>query len=104
MKITFKSDDSGIRKLETKLRKLENTREVSLTDLLTTGFLRQYTSFSSLEDMLENEECPLTDDKELSEIPLESLDGFAKKHTSFSSWSEMIDKALDVWIGKQLRF
>lgn len=83
---------------------LENTDEISLNELFTDYFMKEYTDFSTLDEMLEAFGYDGLTQQEFDGIPDEEIDPKVSNSTSFNSWQEMSEKALDLYVSRKLDF
>ena len=86
---------SGFRDLERKLKELERTKEVELSELFPPTFLRTHTGFGSLTNMQRKAEAAgfsFESKEEVAAIPGPKWDAFIRKHTSFRTWQDMLNR------------
>lgn len=70
---------------------------VSIKDLLTSDFLKQYTNFSTLEEFDSHSGI------DWENIDDTKLDAFVSANTQFNSWQELITQAGTLWVANQLK-
>lgn len=99
---------SGLDELEKKLKKMEKatkdlsgTHEVPLSELLTTSFMEENSSFSSIDQLLSNGGFG---QEEFDKIPKDQLDKHISVTTKFNSWEEMLNEATSQYVSKKLGF
>lgn len=99
----------GLNEFENKLKsmqkaaeELNGTHDVPLSDLLTEPFMRQFTSFSSFEELLKAGGFILEDD--LDNILGAEFDQHIKNTTNFDNWQDMLDEAVSEYVSKKLGF
>jgi hypothetical protein len=73
-------------------RQLAGERHSPLTDVLPDTFMRQYTDFQTLQEMVEA--SGLEDPPDLDS---ESWSPFIAAHSCFPSWDEMLTQAMMDW-------
>lgn len=100
--MSFKKLSKKLSKLTDNAKELENTSSIPYEDLLTSTFLKKYTSLDSLELFIKD--SPFTDVsfsnfENISEI---ELDNYVKSISSFSTWSEFIKTACSEYVRNKL--
>lgn len=94
-----KFDDSGFRKLQQNLKKLEGKRTVPLPELMPDRFIRQHSQFQSLQAFLDAGGVESGED-----ISSPAFSSFVASNTRFRNWDEMAKAAGVEWSKKQLGF
>lgn len=96
----------GLKELEDRLRKmseaaaeLDGTHDVPLTELMPDAFMRQYTDFQSLQEMVDAGNVQSEDD-----LGTEAWNQLVKERTGFADWQEMLGKAGGEWAARKLGF
>lgn len=69
---------------------------------LQNGVLAKYTSFTSLEDMIQKSGFKLETQEDYDSIPEEEKNTFIASHSQFSSWQEMMETGSQEWIQRKL--
>ena len=83
--------------------KLENLEgDVPFSDLFTPDFMRQYTSFDSIDSLFEAGGFHVETEEEFDALPEKDLDQHIAKNTKFNSWKEMLDKAGEIYLENRL--
>ncbi|ANC75505.1 hypothetical protein ABE65_000950 [Fictibacillus phosphorivorans] len=102
---------TGMKQLQNRLKELENnaeelekTKSISFEELFTNSFMHQFTSFSSMEEMIEKSPYTVNSSKDFAAIPDDEWDVYVRSHTSFTSWQEMLDKAGTDYAVRKLGF
>jgi len=98
----------GLDELSKKLDKLAKNAEgldgshtVSMTDILTPGFISEHTRFANADELFEASGFKCHSQEAFEAIPEAELDKFIQSESSFSSWQEMLGAAGREWaIGK----
>ncbi len=75
---------------------LEGT--VTLSDLFTTEFMRLYTQFESIEELLSFGGFEINSEEDYDAIPDEEIDAHIVNTTNFRSWKEMLTEATDTYL------
>lgn len=103
--MTIKGLDELSKKLD-KLAKnaeeLDGTHNVSLTDVLTSGFISEHTRFANLDELFEAGGFKFNTQEEFEAIPEDELDRFIQSESSFDSWQDMLGAAGQTWAAKKL--
>lgn len=89
-----------IKKMKDNAERLSKKTQVSFDELFTTEFMRKYTNFSSIDELLDD--CGYGD---LSKDEFEArpdIDIKISERTKFKSWQEMVDTAVRDYASSQL--
>lgn len=99
----------GLDKLEKQLKQMEKgakelsrTKKVSFGELFTTSFMRKYTSFSSMDELLIAGGFKIESEKDFEAIPEHELDKHIAAVTKFKCWKDMLDEAVSKYAAKKL--
>lgn len=100
--MSFEKLSKKLSKLTDNAKELEKTSSIPLEDLLTSTFLKKYTSLDSLELFIKD--SPFTDVsfsnfENISEI---ELDNYVRTISSFSTWSDFIKTACSEYVRNKL--
>lgn len=100
--MSFENLSKKLSKLTDNAKELEKTSSIPLEDLLTSTFLKKYTSLDSLELFIKD--SPFTDVsfsnfENISEL---ELDNYVRTISSFSTWSEFINTACSEYVRNKL--
>lgn len=100
--MSFEKLSKKLSKLTDNAKELEKTSSIPLEDLLTSAFLKKYTSLDSLELFIKD--SPFTDVsfsnfENISEI---ELDNYVRTISSFSTWSDFIKTACSEYVRNKL--
>ena len=100
--MSFEKLSKKLSKLTDNAKELEKTSSIPLENLLTSTFLKKYTSLDSLELFIKD--SPFTDInfsnfENISEL---ELDNYVRTISSFSTWSEFINTACSEYIRNKL--
>lgn len=85
MKVT--SDLSGLKKLQKNMEKLQGSREVSLTEIITDDFVSSHSKYAGFDELLAD--IGVTTKEEFIALPDEKFDAFLAANTEFESWVDM---------------
>lgn len=99
-----KSNWSGLRELQNKMKKLEQTRNVPFNELFDTSFMIRYTEYSNIDDFFKDGNFDFITNEDFEKISEETLNKHVKSNTSFENWNEMKIKAGEIWIVQELDF
>jgi len=100
--MSFEKLSKKLSKLTDNAKELEKTSSIPLENLLTSTFLKKYTSLDSLELFIKD--SPFTDVsfsnfENISEI---ELDNYVRTISSFSTWSDFIKTACSEYVRNKL--
>lgn len=100
--MSFENLSKKLSKLTDNAKELEKTSSIPFEELLTSTFLKKYTSLDSLELFIKD--SPFTDVnfsnfENISEI---ELDNYVRTISSFSTWSEFIKTACSEYVRNKL--
>lgn len=93
-----------LQNIERGSRELEKTKSVSFDELFTDSFMKKYTDFSNLEEMLKSFGYNDFTEKEFLEIPDDEINEKVSNSTQFKSWQSMLDKATELYALGKLGF
>ena len=100
--MSFEKLSKKLSKLTDNAKELEKTSSIPLENLLTSTFLKKYTSLDSLELFIKD--SPFTDVsfsnfENISEI---ELDNYVRTISSFSTWSDFIKTACSEYVRNKI--
>lgn len=102
---------TGLDKLEKQLKQMQkaanelsHTKQVSFSELFTTSFMRQHTSFSSLDDLLKAGGFNVESQEDFEAILDAEFDRHIAATTKFKNWEEMLSEATSHYVSKKLGF
>lgn len=100
----------GLKDLKNELAKIERSvKQVNNTpikELLPSNFLKQYTIFSSLEEMFALAKQQNLDIENMSKwnyMQNKEWDEFIRKTTTFPTWKLLLERAHGLWIKKKIK-
>lgn len=74
---------------------LNGEHSISLEELLSPDFMKQHSTYLSVDEFFEAGGFDLESQDEFEKIPEDQLDGFVKKSTGFCFWDEMLEAAIE---------
>ena len=102
---------TGLDKLQDKLKDMQRsasalhgTRTVPISELLTPGFVRKHSRFSSADELFTASGFKVESQEDFEKIPDLEWDAFISNSTTFRSWKEMLNAAGADYAKKQLGF
>jgi hypothetical protein len=100
---------TGLDELQKKLETLQRRAQslngpVPFEDLFPPEFMRRYTNFKSIEEMLVGFGAPITSTEEFERIPDAEWDVYVSAKTRFKSWDEMQFQAGQEYAERRLNF
>lgn len=69
----------------------------SFTELFTSDFMRHYTQYESIDELLSSGGFVVNSEEDYEAIPDEAIDAHVRKTTNFLSWKEMLTEAVDAY-------
>ena len=100
----FDKLEKELKQLQKNAKKLSNTKQVSFKELFPNSFMKKYTSFSSMEELLDKRGFDVKSTEDFKAIPADLLDKYIASNTKFKSWEEMLEKATSQYAMKKLGF
>lgn len=102
---------TGLDKLEKQLKQMEKgakelseTKHVSFGELFPASFMRKYTSFSSMDELLDAGSFKVESQEDFEAIPDAEFDKHIAANTRFKSWEDMLGEATSQYAAKKLGF
>lgn len=102
---------TGLENLEKQLNQLKkgaeelnNTKHVSFEELFPASFMQKYTSFSSIDELLDAGGFKVKSQEDFEAIPDVELDKHIEANTRFKNWEEMLGEATSHYAAKKLGF
>ncbi len=103
VKITgFDNFEKEMKRLEGAAQELEGERKVQFKELLTPGFMMEYTQFDNLEEFLSA--SGINSQEDFKAMPEEQMDKIVAATTRFSTWGEMMSGAMKNYVSEKLGF
>lgn len=93
-----------LKKMQDGARRIDGENNVSFNELFNTTFMRKYTKFSSIDEMLDKSEFKIETNKDFESIDDNKWDEYVREVTTFQSWEEMKSEAGKLWVLKQMGF
>ena len=93
-----------LKRMQENAKRMEGQHSVSFDRLFTRAFMKKYTRYSSIDELLEAGGFHAESNKEFEAIPEKELNAHIAKTTKFSSWEDMLDKATELYALDQLGF
>lgn len=100
---------TGLDKLERQLKQMEKgarelgkTKHVSFGELFPASFMRKYTSFSSMDELLDAGGFKVESQEDFEAIPDTAFDKHIAANTRFRSWEDMLGEATSQYATKKL--
>jgi len=90
IKVNFDGLNRRLERLANNARKLEGTRQLSLSELLTPAFMQANTQFFSLDEMFQGSPFEVNSAQDFKTIPNDQWDNYIGATTKFSTWNEML--------------
>lgn len=93
-----------LREMDRGMKELSRKHEIPLSELFTSAFMRKFTDYSSLDELLEAGGFHAETSEEFEAIPEDAFDAFIAKVSKFQSWDKMLDKATELYLSEKLGF
>jgi hypothetical protein len=100
--IDFSELEKMLKGLEEKAKAIDGENQVPFTEIFPNSFMKMYTSFLSIEEMLDKSPFKIETSEDFKSIPDDEWDEFIRSTTQFKSWQEMINKGGEEWVTKKL--
>lgn len=91
-----------LKQMEKSAKELSKTKIVSFEDLFPASFMRKYTSFSSMNELLEAGGFHVESQEDFDAVPGESFDKHIATTTKFKTWEDMLGEATSQYTAKKL--
>ncbi len=98
----LKKFESEFKKLKSNNKKLQNTTQVSFSDLFSIDFMKNNTNFDNINDFFYYFNIKVNNQVEFNLLDEALLDEAVNRFTDFNSWEEMVDEANLKYIEKKL--
>ena len=72
---------------------------ISFTELFTSEFMKLYTQYKSIEELLSSGGFEVNSEEDYEAIADEDIDAHVLKTTNFQTWREMLTEAVDAYTG-----
>jgi hypothetical protein len=92
----------SISKLQKKNESLDGTNEIPIGELCTEDFIKRYTEFQSIEEMMSAGGVDFKSEKEFQLETDKSWNRFVSKNSDFCNWESMLEEATSQWVSKKL--
>jgi len=92
-----------LKNLQSEIEKLSGEKKVSFKDIFPPPFMRKFTQFSSIDEMVNKTPFKVESEEDFKKIPDEDWDVYVREKTSFKSWAEMQSKAAEEYFGKKVQ-
>ncbi|MCI7638242.1 MAG: hypothetical protein MSS60_00250 [Clostridiales bacterium] len=91
-------------RIQKNARELDGKREIPFDQLFSRAFMRKYTRFASIDELLEAGGFHAHTNDEFESIPENELDTHIAKCTKFKSWEAMLQEATEQYVLSKLGF
>lgn len=79
----------------------DSEHSISFTELFTSEFMRLYTQYQSIEELLTSGGFEVNSEEDYEAIPDEDIDAHVAETTNFRSWKEMLTEAVEAYTIKK---
>jgi hypothetical protein len=94
--------EKHLKQMEKGAKELEGTNHVSFGELFTVSFMKKYTSFSTLDDLLKAGGFNVESEEDFESISDTEFDRHIAAATKFKSWEDMLNEATTQYAIKKL--
>ena len=98
----FDDAQNQLNEMAEKAKELDGENEVPLADLCNSFFMKENTSYSSFEELLEDGGYEVESSEDFEAIPEGEFDNHIRQNTSFNSWEEMLSTAGQAWVTSEM--
>lgn len=93
-----------LEQMEKGVKELSKTEYVSFEELFPASFMRKYTRFSSMNELLNAGGFKVETQEDFEAIPDTKFDKHITANTKFQSWENMLGEATSQFVAKKLGF
>ena len=93
-----------LKKIEKGVKELSGTHKVSFDKIFTTSFMKKYTNFATIDELLTSGGFNAETNEEFEAIPEDELDKHIAAKTKFDCWNDMHEEAVNQYISRKLGF
>ncbi len=97
----FDKLEKQLKQMKKNAEELSRTENIPFSELFTTSFMRKYTSFSSIDELLS---AGGFNSEDLENNPTNEFDKHIEATTKFKNWENMLDEATSQYIENKLGF
>ncbi|MCE9967227.1 hypothetical protein LZ654_20690 [Lelliottia amnigena] len=94
--------NSKIRKLKENLEEVGNTTQLTFPELFNSNFLRECSSFTSIEELFEKSGFKVESPEDFKAIPDDEWERFIVQNTTYDSWLEMQNDAVTKLLNERM--
>ncbi|MEI4930731.1 hypothetical protein [Aeromonas caviae] len=92
--MSFKIKSNGnLKQLESNLKKLSNTTQLTLAELMPSSFISSCSKFSSIDELFEASGFKIESADDFAAIPDDEWDLFIQQNTTYKNWLDMQQSA-----------
>ena len=96
--------EKQLKQMEKGVKELSRTKQVSFGELFSGSFMRKYTSFSSMDELLNAGGFNVESQEDFEAIPDAEFDKHIAATTKFKCWEDMLSEATTQYAAKKLGF
>lgn len=98
----FDKLEKQLKQMQKGAKELSRTKYVSFGDLFTTSFMQKYSSFSSMDELLNAGGFNVESTSDFEAIPSDKFDKHIASTTKFKTWEDMLNEATSQYVTKKL--
>lgn len=93
----------GLEELKKKMQELEKTEQVSFSELFDQNFMRENTTFASMEEMFEKSGFKIDSPQDFEAVPSDEWDQYVRSNTDFDDWEQMQAAAAKRYFDRKIK-
>lgn len=103
IKITgFDELENQFKQMEQGIKELDGTHQVPFSELFPSSFMKEYSSFASIDELLDAGGFQVETQTDFETIDQTQLDAHINSTTKFDNWENMIDEATSQYVAKKM--
>ena len=100
----FDELEKQLDKMQKNAEELEDMDTIPFTELFTVEFMREYTIYSTFDELLEAGGFEVNSEEDFNNIPDDKFDEHIASSTQFNKWEDMLSEAGTHYITNKLGF
>lgn len=100
--MSFKMNLDGLEKLKQGLKSIEDTKSITLGELMSPSFVSECSEFKDIQAMFDGSPFKIETLDDLKSVPDSEWDAYIENKTNYPSWGEMRQAALAEWTRKKI--
>ena len=96
--------EKRLKQMKKAAKELNGTTRVPFNELFPASFMKKYTSFSSMDELLDASGFKVESQEDFEAIPDTEFDKHISANTKFKCWEDMLHEATSQYVSKKLGF